>query len=77
MNLDESRSCEFVISKLDGTNYAAWNFKSTMLFTQKGLWVALTGNDMDLSNGKNSLGTIGLSVYDSQIVYIHNCSSGK
>ena len=48
-----------------------------MLLTQKELWEAVTGNDMDLSNAKNSVGTIGLSVCNSQIVHIHNCSNGN
>lgn len=68
---------KLMLSKLDGTNYAAWKFKVKMLLIHKDLWKVVSGEEENPGKSAKSLALIGLAVSDSQIVYVQDCATGK
>lgn len=73
----ELSSGKLHLTKLDGSNYPAWKFKVKMLLTHKRLWNSVSGEDNDAEKSAKAMSLIGLSVQDSQIVYIQDCATGK
>lgn len=76
-------SSKFTVAKLTDGNYQVWKFKMKMLLTGEGTWTYVNGPTPQTppaawtAGDEKAQSTICLSVEDSQIVHICNCTSAK
>lgn len=71
----------YSITKLDGENYLNWRFKMEMLLKEKKVWLVISQSKPDpvttawTENDEKAFTTIALTIEDSQIQHIRNCTT--
>lgn len=74
---------KFSVAKLNDTNYQAWKFKMKMLMIREETWTYVVDSAPEprtapwIAGDRKAQSTICLSLDDSQIVHVCNCSTAK
>ena len=65
------------VERLDVDNYATWSIRMRALLTTKGLWGAVTGDNIDPEKDQKALAQIILHVKDHHLVMLGSCASAQ
>lgn len=68
---------KFVMERLDVDNYATWKSRMKFLLISKGLWSAVSGNNVDPETDLKALAQIGLYVKEHHLPMLERCDTAK